>query len=378
MEFVNKKGGLLGGGQLGRMFMQEAINLNLEVKILDPDPMAPCSKFCNEFVVGNLMDEETVYAFGKDCDWLSIEIEHVNVNALKRLKNEGVRIVPDPELLEIVQDKGHQKNLYKTLKLPSPAYVLIENKAELNTARQTFPFVQKLRKGGYDGKGVQVIRNRADWEEKGWDAPSVIEEMASIEKELAVIVARDSFGGMSVYEPVGMDFNPKANLVEVLHYPSGLPEEVNQKAKALAQNLAGSILKEGLLAVEMFLTSTGELLINEIAPRTHNSGHHTIEASLTSQFAQHARIMAGMPVGDGLMTSPAAMLNILGEPGFSGPAKYTGLEKALAIPGVYVNLYGKAITKPMRKMGHLTVLAKDWVSLNQKIVQVKGLIKVQS
>jgi len=369
--------GVLGGGQLGRMMQQEAVNLDIKLACLDPNADAPCAKIVPEFVVGSFNDEETVYNFGKDKDLLTVEIEHVSIPALKRLQEEGKKVYPQPELLEIVQDKGLQKEFYRKHDIPTAEYRLIESKAELHEHKDFLPFAQKLRKGGYDGKGVQIIRSEADFE-KAFDAPSVLEKFVDFEKELAVIAARNEAGETSGFPAVELEFNPEANLVELLFAPAEISENIELEARKVAMQTIEAFGFVGILAVELFLTKDGKILVNEVAPRPHNSGHHTIEANVTSQYAQHLRCILGLPLGDPKLQIPAAMVNLLGEEGFSGPVKYEGLEEALAESGVYIHLYGKADTKPYRKMGHVTITAATSEEARKLAHKIKNTIKVKS
>lgn len=350
--------GVLGGGQLGRMLIQEAVNYDIHVHCLDPDPNAPCRKLASSFTVGSLLDYETVYQFGKDKAVLTIEIEHVNVEALEALEQEGVLVYPQPSILRMVQDKGLQKQFYKENGIPTPDFQLINNKAEIAAFRAEFPFMQKMRKGGYDGKGVTPLRSEADLE-NAFDVPSVLEKMVDFEKELSVIVARNAKGETRAYPTVECEFNPEANLVEFLFAPASISKEIDEKAQKIALDLIEKLELVGILAVELFLDKSGEIFVNEIAPRTHNSGHQTIECNVTSQFEQHLRSILNLPLGDTRLVQPGVMINLLGAKGFEGNAIYKGLEEVMQIDGVKTHLYGKAKTKSFRKMGHITVVAAE-------------------
>lgn len=350
--------GVLGGGQLGRMLIQEAVNYDIHVHCLDPDPNAPCRKLASSFTVGSLLDYETVYQFGKDKAVLTIEIEHVNVEALEALEQEGVLVYPQPSILRMVQDKGLQKQFYKENGIPTPDFQLINNKAEIAAFRADFPFMQKMRKGGYDGKGVTPLRSEADLE-NAFDVPSVLEKMVDFEKELSVIVARNAKGETRAYPTVECEFNPEANLVEFLFAPASISKEIDEKAQKIALDLIEKLELVGILAVELFLDKSGEIFVNEIAPRTHNSGHQTIECNVTSQFEQHLRSILNLPLGDTRLVQPGVMINLLGAKGFEGNAIYKGLEEVMQIDGVKTHLYGKAKTKSFRKMGHITVVAAE-------------------
>lgn len=350
--------GILGGGQLGRMLIQEAINYNVNVHILDPDKNAPCRKLCNRFVCGSLSDFETVYNFGKDLDMMTIEIEKVNVDALEKLEEEGVVVYPQSRVIRLIQDKGLQKQFFKQNDIPTAAFQLISNKENLYETAIPLPYIQKLRRDGYDGKGVKKITNTTEIEE-AFEESSLIEELIDFEKEIAVIVARNDKGELSTFPLVEMEFNPDANLVEFLISPSTLPFEVQTQADEIAKKIAEDLQIVGLLAVEMFLTKDGEILVNELAPRPHNSGHHTIEGNITSQFAQHLRAIFNLPLGATTARTNAVMINLLGEPRYEGLANYEGVEDVLAVEGVFVHLYGKKYTKPFRKMGHVCIVNDD-------------------
>ena len=369
--------GVLGGGQLGRMMIQNAINLNLPICCLDPDANAPCKHIATEFSVGSLQDYDTVYAFGADKDIITIEIENVNVAALKQLQSEGKKVFPQPEIIEMIQDKGLQKIFYQQHGIPSPAFFLVKDKSEITQYASSFPFFQKMRKGGYDGKGVVKLRN-VDSLEAAFDAPSVLESLIDFEKEISVIVARNERGDISCFPATEALFNPEANLVEFLFSPATITDSVEQQANEIAIKLAKELKIVGILAVEMFVTKDGTVLVNEIAPRAHNSGHHSIEGNVTSQFEQHIRAICNLPLGDTSITRPAVMINLLGEKGHEGAAQYVGLEEALAQSGVYVHLYGKAITKPFRKMGHITVVDKDLSVATTKAKALMNLVKIIS
>jgi 5-(carboxyamino)imidazole ribonucleotide synthase len=354
----NFKLGILGGGQLGRMFIQEAINYDVRVHVLDPAADAPCAEIAHHFTHGNFNDFDTVMSFGKDKDILTIEIEHVNVDALKALQSSGVNVFPQPEVLEIIKDKGTQKTFYTENNIPTAPYFLVANKEEAIAHLDRGPFMQKLRTGGYDGKGVTPLRHATDLI-NAFDAPSVLESFVDFEKEIAVMVARNEQGEIRSFPAVEMEFNPEANLVELLFSPANISTDLEKQAEEIARTVAAKIGIVGVLAVEMFVTKDGKILVNEIAPRPHNSGHHTIEGNITSQYEQHLRAICGMPLGATDIIRPAAMINILGEKGFAGPAVYQGLEEVLHMPGVFIHLYGKTETKPFRKMGHATIIAQD-------------------
>lgn len=369
--------GILGGGQLGRMLIQEAINFNLSISILDPDAQAPCKNICDYFEVGSLSDYKTVYNFGKNLDVLTIEIEKVNIEALEDLEKAGVTIYPQARIIRLIQDKGLQKQFFKENGIPTSEFQLIANKEQLINASITFPFIQKLRKDGYDGKGVVKIVDQSDYA-KAFEAPSIVEKWINFEKEISVIVARNKSGQVETFPVVEMDFNAEANLVEFLISPSTYDFEIQQKADLLARKIAESLNIVGLLAVEMFLTANHEIMVNELAPRPHNSGHQTIEGNVTSQFQQHLRAILNLPLGSTKSTSNAIMINLLGESGYEGPASYEGLNDVLKKEGVYVHLYGKAFTKPFRKMGHVTIIDNDRNAALEKAQFVKDTLKVKA
>lgn len=377
MSHINKTIGILGGGQLGRMLMQEAINLNLQVNILDPDPHAPCKHLCHSFTNGSLTDFDTVYKFGKECDLITIEIENVNVEALEKLESEGKLVYPQPRVLKIIKDKGLQKEFYRENAIATAPYFLVNDKNEVKNYEAHFPFAHKLRTGGYDGKGVELLRSMDDFD-KAFDAPSVLEKLVDIKQEISVIIARNEEGKIAHFPPVEMEFNPEANLVEFLFSPANISKEIETKAVLMAKDVAEKLGIVGLLAVEMFVDKNNEVLVNEVAPRPHNSGHQSIEGNFTSQYEQHWRAILNLPLGDTSITYPSVMVNVLGEKGYTGEARYEGLNHILSIPGIYVHLYGKRVTKPYRKMGHVTIIDKDLKVAKTKALEVKHTLKVIS
>ncbi len=373
--------GILGGGQLGKMLIEAAGNWNIQCHVLDPDPECSCAHLAHTFVKGSFKDYDTVYNFGKNLQKITIEIEHVNVEALIQLEIEGKDIYPKPEVLKIIQDKGTQKTFYKNNNLPTSPFEIINEKEtltnKLNTGAIKYPFVQKSCKAGYDGKGVAVIRNESDLN-KLLDGECVIEQLIDFEKELAVIVARDSNGNTTCFPAVEMEFHPVANLVEFLLAPANISVEAEQEAMRIAEACATAFGIVGILAVEMFLTKDGKIIINEVAPRPHNSGHHTIEANFVSQYEQLLRTIFEIPMADTMLRSKAVMVNILGEDGYSGEALYEGLKECLAVSGVFVHLYGKKITKPFRKMGHVTIVGDNAVEIKKHAEFVKNKLKVKA
>ncbi|MFN5984120.1 MAG: 5-(carboxyamino)imidazole ribonucleotide synthase [Fluviicola sp.] len=369
--------GMLGGGQLGRMFIQEALNYDVHVHCLDADPEAPCSLIASSFTVASLNDYDAVMAFGQDKDVITVEIENVSTKALAELEKQGKKVFPQARVLEIIKDKGTQKEFYATHNLPTAPFELIADKNELTSIAHEFPFVLKLRTGGYDGKGVQIIRSEKDLE-TAFDAPCIIEKMIPFEKELSVIVARNESGETKVYPTVECEFNPDANLVEFLFSPAEISKETELKAQEIALNVIDKLEMVGLLAVELFLTADGEILINEIAPRPHNSGHHTIECCYTSQFEQHLRSIVNAPLGNTDLIVPGVMINLLGAEGSDGKAKYEFLEEAMEMQGVAVHLYGKEKTKSFRKMGHVTVYHPDLNYCKETGLKLLNSMKVTS
>jgi len=368
--------GILGGGQLGRMFIQAALDYNIDISILDPDPDAPCKDVAAEFHVGKLTDYATVYQFGSKCDLITIEIENVNTDALKALESEGIAVYPQPHVIELIKDKRLQKSFYEQHGIPTADFKLVDGRDDIAKLNE-FPIVNKLGKEGYDGRGVQVLRDASDLD-KAFDAPGLLEELVDFEKELAVIVARNLNGDCVTFPVVEMVFHPTANLVEYLFSPAEISDDVAQAADKIARDVINTLDMTGILAVEMFLTRDGRVLVNEVAPRPHNSGHQTIEGNITSQYEQHLRSIFNLPLGDTSTRSRAAMVNLLGEEGYNGRAYYEGLEKVTAIKGVHVHLYGKKLTKPFRKMGHVTIEEEDMDVLRRKVQQVKEQLKVKT
>ena len=363
--------GVLGGGQLGMMMIEAAKKMGVEVHCLDPNLSAPCAKIADAFTIGDFNNYDDVYQFGKNKKVLTIEIENVNIEALEVLEKEGVKVYPQPAVLKTIKDKGVQKQFYVDSNVPTAPFQLVEGKAALVQGDLSYPFVQKLRVGGYDGKGVQVIRNKEELN-FAFDAPSVIESMIDFEKEISIIVARNVSGQLAVFPAVECEFSKEANLVEFQFSPAAITSAIEQKAIEIASSIIQSLKLVGILAVEFFLTKQGELLVNEIAPRTHNSGHHTIECCETSQFEQHLRAVLNLELGSTRLIYPAAMVNLLGEPSYNGLAYFEGLAAIEEIPGVFVHLYRKEKTSPNRKMGHVTILGKSMEEIKAKAALVKS------
>ncbi|MBK9107830.1 MAG: 5-(carboxyamino)imidazole ribonucleotide synthase [Saprospiraceae bacterium] len=373
--------GILGGGQLGKMLAQDAARLDLDISFLDKDLSYPVAKVCPQFIQGDFNNYEDVLNFGRKLDVISIEIEHVNIEALKKLELEGKSVYPQAHILEFIQDKGLQKQFYTKHHFPTAPFILFENTTQIrkSVAENTIklPFVQKLCKGGYDGKGVQVINTLQDLT-KLLEGPSLIESKAKIAKEVAVIAVRNIDGDCKAYSPVSMDFHSEANLVEDVVCPAEIPMAAQKLAIDLAIDIANKLEIVGLLAVEMFYNEDGSIWINEIAPRPHNSGHITLNNGAISQFENHLRAILGHPLGQTLFVIPSLMMNLLGEPGYSGHAIYSGFDEIMDIEGVHVYLYGKEQTKPFRKMGHINITGLDLKSCKEKAIQIRSTIKIIS
>lgn len=383
-KYINSdfKLGILGGGQLGKMMALAVGNWHLPIYFLDQSKDFPAGPYGMGFTEGNFKDYDDVYAFGKDKDVLSIEIEHVNTDALLALEAEGVVIHPAPKQLNIIKDKGLQKQFYADHKLPTAPFKLYKDKASLLDAigqgERSYPFVQKSRTAGYDGKGVAVINEESDLG-KLLEGPSMVEDKVAINKELAVIVARNPSGEIKSYPTVEMEFNPIANLVEFLISPAQITAEQEAEAQKIAKETIEAYGLCGLLAVELFLDLEGNILINEVAPRPHNSGHHTIDSSYTSQFEQHIRAVLDLPLGSTKEKAPVGiMVNLLGEAGHTGPADYQGLKELLSMEGVYPHIYGKEVTKPFRKMGHATILGEHIEETKARAKAAQAALKIVS
>ena len=373
--------GIVGGGQLGKMILQETRRLDIGTHVLDPSAVAPCRIGCNHFTQGSLTDYETVMSFGEKPDVLTIEIENVNTAALAELEKAGKKVFPQPQVIELIKSKIAQKTFYQKEGIPTAAFKSYSSKAELEADFKQgafkLPCVWKVDTGGFDGRGVSVLKEVNQIQDLP-DAPCLVEDLIPFEKELAVVVARSATGEVKAFPTVEMDFHPTANLVEYVFSPSLLPQNIQDQTRQLAEGLAKKLGLVGILAVEMFYTQQGDLLVNEVAPRVHNSGHLSIEGNTTSQFEQHIRAILGLPLGDTETIKPAVMINLVGDPDFEGPVKYQGIEEIMAMPGVYVHLYGKAETRPFRKMGHVTVTAQSLEEAREKAKKVKEKIKVIS
>ncbi|MBT6082089.1 MAG: 5-(carboxyamino)imidazole ribonucleotide synthase [Polaribacter sp.] len=373
--------GILGGGQLGRMLLAETQKFDIHTAVLESNKNAPCAAICNEFVVGNLLDFDAVYNFGKKVDLLTIEIENINLDALDRLEAEGLKIFPKPKDLRIIQSKAIQKKFYLKHQIPTAAFDHFEYFKELKQSYEnksiTFPFVWKAARFGYDGNGVKVVRNIEDLNRLP-NEECITEELIPFKNELAVIVARNEDGETKTYPVVEMEFHPEANQVEYVICPARIDSEIAEKAREVALKVVNDLDFIGLLAVEMFQTKEDEILVNEVAPRPHNSGHYSIEASYTNQFEQHLRSVLNLPLGSTTSKVAGIMVNLVGEEGFSGQVIYQNIEKIIKIEGVTPHIYGKKETRPFRKMGHVTIVNSD-IDVARKIAQkVKETIRVIS
>ncbi len=377
MYLRSMKMGILGGGQLGRMLLQAAANYTVTTYVLENDPQCPAAHLCHYFVQGDIQDFDTVYRFGKQVDVLTIEIEAVNVAALEKLEQEGVRVIPSASAIRTIKNKIHQKTLYQAHAIPSAPFVVTQQQTELTEHLHFLPAVHKLGEGGYDGKGVQILRIEADLPQ-GFNAPAVLEKMVPIAKEIAIIVAVGQDGSTALYPPVEMLFDPILNLLDYQLAPASLPEQTLWRAEAIALKVVKALQSAGLFAVEMFVDTHGEVLVNETAPRVHNSGHHTIEAHECSQYDMLLRILLNYPLGNTNARSTSALVNLIGAPNYVGSAYYEGLQDTLRMENVYVHLYGKQQTKPGRKMGHVTIMGKDVTDVMHKANLVKHTLKVIS
>lgn len=371
------KVGILGGGQLGRMLLQAAANYPVETHVLEADDECPAAHLCRYFVKGDIRDFDAVYAFGKPLDALTIEIENINIDALEKLEAEGVKIYPRPSVLRIIKNKAAQKKYYSEFSIPTAQYSTINNKNEIAAHAHLLPAVQKAAEGGYDGKGVEIIEKVSD-ADKGFDGESVLEKKVAIKKEIAQIVAVDNKGKTALYPPVEMVFNQSFNLLDYQLCPADIPQNVLWKIEAIALSVVRNFASPGLFAVELFVDNNNDVLVNETAPRVHNSGHHTIEAHYSSQFDMLWRIMLDYPLGNTKPILSSAMINLIGSEGHSGAAVYDGLAEVLCIDNAFVHIYGKHQTKPGRKMGHVTVMSNEKQDLVHKANKVKQVLKVVS
>jgi len=365
--------GILGGGQLGRMLLQAAANYPVETFVLENDEECPAAHLCHHFTKGDIKDFEAVYQFGKQLDGLTIEIENVNIEALEKLQSEGVKIYPHPDVLRTIKNKVLQKQYYLQHQIPTADFVITQNINDLQHHESFLPAVHKIGEGGYDGKGVQILKNKNEIE-KGFNAPSVLEKMVDIRKEIAQMVAINEKGETALYPPVEMLFDPILNLLDFQLCPADLDIKTLWKVEAIALAVTRNFKSPGIFAVEMFIDKNGNVLVNETAPRVHNSGHHTIEAHYSSQFDMLWRIILGYPLGNTEAIIPSIMVNIIGSEGHAGPVQYAGLDQVLSIENAFVHLYGKKITKPGRKMGHVTIISNERQELLHQSNKVKSIL----
>ena len=378
---MNKRIGIIGGGQLGKMILDETNKMGIPVSILDPSSDSPCSNLSNNFIQGDFKDYDTILNFGLEHDIISYEIEHINVDALDELIKRGVKVWPSPKILRIIQDKNKQKSFFKKNNFPTSNFSYFKSKNELldfhKKSNVNFPCVWKKTKFGYDGFGVKILKNEDDL----FDLPDyemIIEDLVAFKKELSVIVAMNKNGELKTYETVEMEFNPESNQVEFVISPANVSEIINSTAKKIATELAKKINLVGLLAVEMFLTFDEKILINEIAPRPHNSGHFSIDACSTSQFKQHINSIMNYELGETSHENYAIMINLIGEKSHNGKVKYENIDLLKNQNDVFIHLYGKKITRPNRKMGHVTVICDNFAEAYKKAKEIKNIIKVKS
>lgn len=366
--------GILGGGQLGRMLLQAAANYDVTTFVLENDAQCPSAHLCHQFTLGDIQDFDTVYAFGKNLNALTIEIEAVNVDALEKLAAEGVKVYPTPAAIRIIKNKVFQKQFYKENEIPTAPFYITQQLADLLNHISFFPAVHKLGEGGYDGKGVQIIQSEKDIE-LGFSAPSVLEKKVQISKEIAMIVAMDAKGETTIYPSAEMIFDPVYNLLDYQLSPAKLEEKVLWKAQAIARKVVTALKSPGLFAVELFIDQEGDIWVNETAPRVHNSGHHTIEGNYCSQYDMLLRILLDYPLGNPNEILPAAIVNIIGAASYTGDVIYEGLQEVQKMDNVFVHLYGKKKTKPGRKMGHVTIISSDYQDLTHKANKIKHTLK---
>ena len=373
--------GILGGGQLGKMLLQVTSRLSIKTNILDPSKDSPCKNLCNEFEIGNLMDFDSVYQFGKKCDLVTFEIEHVNIEALEKLESEGTKVYPSSKTLKIIQNKNLQKQFFIDNNIPTSDFWYFKSPKDFKNSfhknQISFPCVWKKTKFGYDGYGVEIIKSIKQIDNLP-NEEFIIEELIPFEKELATTIVRNNSGDIQIFPLVQMDFNKESNQVEYVVCPAQVNREIKDLANALAMKVSKSFKHVGLLAIEMFLTKDNKILINEVAPRPHNSAHYSIEACENSQFQQHINSILDLKLGSCESNNNAIMVNLVGEKGYSGPVFYQGIEKAMEQSNVSVHIYGKSNTKPNRKMGHITVTDENLKNGLKKAKSIKNLIKVKT
>ncbi len=369
--------GILGGGQLGRMLLQAAANYPVETWVLENDPECPAAHLCHHFVKGDIRNADDVYNFGKSLDGITIEIESVNVEALEKLETEGVQIYPRPSALRIIRNKILQKQFYKENDIPTAIFRITEKREDLKKFTDLLPAVHKLAAGGYDGRGVQILLSEKDLH-LGFDQPSVLEKKVDIQKEISQIIAINASGQTALYPPVEMIFNPLLNQLDYQLSPAEMPQQTTWRVEAIALKVVKDLKTPGIFAVELFIDKNGDVLVNETAPRVHNSGHHTIEANFSSQFDMLWRIMLGYPLGNPKHIVPAAMVNLIGFEGSSGEAFYEGIDEILKMENIFLHIYGKKETRPGRKMGHITILSQEKSDLVYKAKAIRQKLRIIS
>ena len=372
-----KKTGILGGGQLGRMLLQAAANYPVETFVMESDENCPAAHLCHHFIKGDISNFDDVYNFGKGLDALTIEIESVNEDALEKLEKEGVKIYPSPAALRTIKNKILQKQFYKENEIPTSEFVITQDKNDLNQHSHFLPAAHKLGMGGYDGRGVQLMKTSEDLA-KGFDMPAVLEKLVNIKKEISVIIAVDDTGETALYPPVDMVFDNRLNLLEYQVSPADLPQKILWKVEAVALKVVKELKSPGIFAVELFIDKDDNVFVNETAPRVHNSGHHTIEANYSSQFDMLWRVMLGYPLGSTRHILPAAIVNLIGADGHTGEVVYEGLNEILQLENVFVHIYGKTHTKPGRKMGHVTILSREKQELVHQANRIKHTLFVKT
>src|SRR5580698_2367099 len=371
------KVGILGGGQLGRMLLQAAANYPVETYVMENDPDCPAAHLCHHFTKGDIRNFEDVYNFGKGLQALTIEIESVNEEALEKLESEGVKIYPKPAALRTIKNKILQKQFYTEHSIPTAEYFVTNDLAAVRSRADFLPAVHKIGTGGYDGRGVQILRTPAEIE-NGFDAPGVLEKLVNIDKEIAQIIAVNDKGEIAMYPPVDMVFDARLNLLDYQISPADLPQNTLWKIEAISMRVVKELKSPGIFAVEMFVTRQGEVFVNETAPRVHNSGHHTIEANYSSQFDMLWRVILGYPLGNTDLILPGAIVNLLGSEGCEGEPHYEGLDEVLQMDNVFVHIYGKKETKAGRKMGHVTIISREKQDLVHKAHKIRNTLKVVS
>lgn len=374
---MNKKVGILGGGQLGQMLLQAAANYTVETYVLENDESCPAAHLCHHFTKGDIKDFDTVYNFGKNLDAITIEIENVNIEALEKLETEGITVIPKPCVIRTIKNKIFQKQFYQEHAIPTAAFAVTNNKNEVQQFASFFPAVHKLAEGGYDGKGVQILENENEIE-KAFNTPAVLEKCIKIQKEIAIIIAINEKGETAIYPAAEMIFDSVLNLLDYQLSPAKLQKKVLWKAEAIALSVVKNLKSPGIFAVELFIDNNNEVLVNETAPRVHNSGHHTIEANYCSQYDMLWRILLQFPLGNTKPILPSAIVNIIGAENYVGAVQYEGLNDVLKMENAFVHLYGKKETKVGRKMGHVTIISSDYTDLTHKANIIKHTLKAKS